>query len=313
MSLPLTLPPVEQFTRQDIPRTFDLFMLMSQPLPKGSCQVPFPSSSRAFDASGLPVEQKAYFVSPGLARHSALGRAGATFLVFDKANSAGNVSLCPADFSKVGNWGNASDVSAEIPPNIQKAKRVSAVIVCSTHLFKAAPLAALIWMEAQLHAAIGSAIDLAAISGAGTEAEPLGLLNNTEVTTLEGPITLAKVASHEKSIAEAFCESSPIGVIVSPTTRETMRTSFVNGEGSASIWESLADMNRQTSPHMPANSGIVGDFSQLVVTLWGPMNILVNPYSLDSSGKIRVVIDCYADLSPLRAEAFGNIGEVEEE
>jgi hypothetical protein len=298
------LDPQHQLGREDAHRLLDMAEMMRNPTQGGSCRVPLPRSTRALDASGLSARE-ALVMPPGIVANSALARAGAMLLQLTPQQQH-EVQLVATDLSKTGGWGGSVDVSPPTPANVTKPRLLMAHINVSVGLWKTAPVLAGALVEAQLHAAIGAAIDAAALVGDGI-VEPLGLFNNGAVTAVTGAVTVASIAAREKAIAAAYCETSPIGIIVAPTARETMRTTFQNGTGSNSAWNALSDMNRQSSPHCPAASAIVGDFSQVIVSTWGDVQLQMNPYSLDATGMVRVLLTMTADIQILRPGAFGTI------
>jgi hypothetical protein len=290
-------------SRADANRLWDMINLMSQPTPGGSCKVPLPSSTRVLNTSGLPTAREALVMPPGITANSAIARAGASLIQLSPVHN--EIQLSSPDLSKIAGWTTPADVSPATPSQVAKPKYLSAYINVSSALWKTAPILAAALMEAQLHAAIGAAIDKAALVGTGT-GQPLGLIANTNVPSTVSAITLAAIATKEKTIGEAYCETSPLGLIVSPSARNTMRTTYENGAGSASVWNALADMNRQTTPHCPASTVVIGDFSQMFVAMWGDINIQTNPYTA-ASGMIRVMIEVNADIQILRSGAFGVI------
>ena len=287
-------------------RLWDMTALMTNPLPGGSCRVPLPSSTQVLgrrDVTSLPTAREALLMPPGITANSAIARAGASLIQLSPVHN--EIQLSSIDLSKVGGWTTPADVSPATPAHVAKPTYLSAFINVSTALWKTAPILAAALMEAQLHAAIGAAIDKAALVGTGS-GQPLGLIANPGVPSTVSAITLAAIATKEKTIGEAYCETSPLGLIVSPSARNTMRTTYENGTGSASVWNALADMNRQTSPHCPASTVVIGDFSQVVVTMWGDIGIQTNPY-FSANGMIRVLIEVSADIQILRDGAFGVI------
>jgi hypothetical protein len=105
-------------------------------------------------------------------------------------------------------------------------------------------------------------------------------------------------------ISAAYCETMPVGLIAAPDVRETLRTSFVNGTGSAAIWDTMPDIEKTSSPHLAAATSIIADWSQLLVCQWGKLNLSVNPYTFDVDGKVKIIVETFADIVPLRPGAF---------
>ena len=49
---------------------------------------------------------------------------------------------------------------------------------------------------------------------------------------------------------------------------------------------------------------IFGDFSQASVGLWGNVSIMVDPYTLASSSKVRLIIEGFSDVAVTNEKAF---------
>ncbi len=299
-------------------RLLELHRLLTGPNPAGLTQLRWPDQNEAESVAfrdftqGWQPGRQVLQLEHSLRGHSAVVDAGAT--VQHLGVRSGDVHLPAIDRSKAAGWGTApQDVEPGTPLNLIEPKRVWATVVVSTQLVKQTGISGAAFVEAQLLAAIGSALDRAAINGSGDNGEPVGILNDGSVTdatpgTASGP-NFARIVGMEKGIADAFGEvSDKLTLICAPDVRAKMRLVDTDSPTSdafrTSIWDSCKDFARIATPHAPDGSLILGDLSQLVIGHWGTVDILVNPYSQDTEGFVRLTATMYADVIALRPESF---------
>jgi hypothetical protein len=298
----------KQPTKADVERLAPLIGMMRTPgVLNGACSLQL-DNTRALNYQGMANTPEVVETEAGIAAFSVIGRMGAAFIHLGDpvyfATEAENAVMPVTDLSKPAGWGTAVDVCGDSAVKSGGPKRVAGQIFVSKMLFRLAPIAAALYVERQIHAAISGAIDKAAFSGSGVGMEPLGLTLNPAVNSTAGPVTLAKIAAAEKAIGAGYCETMPVGLIGAPDVRETLRTSFVNGTGSASIWDSLTDIEKTASSHLATGVSILGDWSNMTVLQWGGLDLSLNPYTNDTEGKIKMLIEAWVDIVPLRPGAF---------
>jgi len=179
-----------------------------------------------------------------------------------------------------------------------------------------------------LTAGIGHAIDLAALNGSGVGYQPLGLLQNSNVTTLlpaadagnGSAIAFADVAALEAAVGNV--DGDPAGarmaMVTSPQLRSKLRRTDKGTAGSGiNIWGDdgrLLDYLAFCSTSIPANltrgSGsslsvlLYGNFADLVINLFTAVDIIVNPYLQSISGVVRVSAFQDADIAPRHVGSF---------
>lgn len=159
-------------------------------------------------------------------------------------------------------------------------------------------------------------IDRAALSGTGTGAEPLGLLNDPAIasvayatdlfTTTADMIALADVANVGSS--RAFLSTNGVRAVA-------MKERDVNGvpiplsatfHGEAAYFTNQApdDLGAGTDEH-----GLVyGDWSDLLIGIWSQLDILVNPFAETAYSKGNVLVRAMAtiDFGIRRPASFVN-------
>jgi HK97 family phage major capsid protein len=181
--------------------------------------------------------------------------------------------------------------------------------------------------------------DRAAINGSGTGNEPLGLINNSNVTTLSlgsdgGQITYDNVVDLESAIASNNADIGSLGYVMSPSVRGAMKKTAVEPGTDRFIFEPLP----QPDPNMPGagyvngyiaqasttvpsdltkGSGtglsalIFGNWSDLYFGEFGAIDVTANPYGrmFPSGGvELRAMMDM--DIKPRRTESFAVISDI---
>jgi HK97 family phage major capsid protein len=292
-------------------RLLELGRLLNSPIPGGSATLTWPTETeadlRAYRdfTNGMAPGQQVLLLEHSLRPHSAIVRLGAE--VLNLGVQSGNHQLACIDRSKAGSWGSTpADVAPATPLVLLQPKRVWASIVVSTRLIRQSGMAGAALVEGQLLAAIGSAIDRAAIQGTGLDGEPVGLLTDPAIQSVDTTtFTFEKFAEMERLIGEGYGEvSGELAFLMDPELREDLKTqSRVPDTGGPSIWEAI-DCTKLATPFCPAQKQILGDFSQLAIGHWGAVDLLVNPFSLDDQGFVRLTASMHADIIAARPESF---------
>jgi len=176
-----------------------------------------------------------------------------------------------ADWSNVSpDIGNNSINASEAEP-----RRLSAYVVVSDMLRVQNELLVGAWLEQQLLASVGRALDKAALVGTGTNNQPTGILNDAGIIThtraSTGINSLADMAAMERAIADDNGEDNAEDYLwVSDTaTRETLRNTAATAAGTTfgrSLWE----------PHPTNNlgrSGVMG--YEAIASVHAPANTLI--------------------------------------
>ncbi len=132
-----------------------------------------------------------------------------------------------------------------------------------------------------LSAAIGLAVDTAIVSGTGAAGQPLGIINTVGVQTAELPGTWAELIALEQLLRGVNVD--PTGWYTSPGVlsdlRGTLKSASAGSDYLASL-STIGDLPAASSNAAPADTAVLGDWSQVIVGQWGDaVEILVNPYS----------------------------------
>jgi HK97 family phage major capsid protein len=261
------------------------------------------------DLTGNPgTARQALALGQQLRQHSAIARAGASFITLPILQDSALPSINRA--SKAA-WGAAAaDIGAgTIDLTDSTPHRLSAYIVASKQLLKNAPMLAASYIEAQLLSAIGAALDDGAINGDGTGDSPVGLLADTGVAEYEmagASIAVADLIGMEQAIADAHGENGleSLAWLVDPATRAALRALPRMASGTTPCWPDSATegplgIRGHASPWAPAATCTLGRFEDLLVLQSDTVEISPNPYSQDTQGFVRILIQGYFDIVAL--------------
>ena len=162
----------------------------------------------------------------------------------------------------------------------------------------------------------------AAINGSGTAPEPRGILATVGIGNIAGGTnglapTWAHIVGLETEVAQDNADEGTLGYLTNTKVRGRLKTtSKVSGQNGF-IWEGgeLNGYQAAVTNAVPSNltkgssSGvcsavIFGNFADLVMGLWGGLELMVNPYALASSGGVKVHAFQDADVAVRHPESF---------
>jgi len=169
-----------------------------------------------------------------------------------------------------------------------------------------------------------TAIDLAGVNGSGTGAEPEGIINTTGIGSVAGGTNgLAPTWSHivqlESAVANANAQMGNLSYLTNTKVRGKLKETEKFSGGGKEIWGEgdmpLNGNNAIVSNQVPSDltkgtsvgvcSAIIyGNFADLVLGLWGSLDITVDPYSQSTTGGTRIVALQDVDYGVRNAASF---------
>lgn len=164
--------------------------------------------------------------------------------------------------------------------------------------------------------AMAIAIDKAGLEGTGALGQPTGILNTTNVNTVTAFAaanpTFAEVVTLETAVAEANALNGNLAYILPAAMNGALKTTakdagsgqFVSAGGQINGYNAIVS-NQATSGNL-----YFGNFDDLLIGMFGGLDIVVDPYTASKSGTVRVVALQSVDVGVRHAEsfAFGNDG-----
>lgn len=164
--------------------------------------------------------------------------------------------------------------------------------------------------------ALALAIDKGGLEGSGSSGQPTGILNTSGVNTVTAFAaavpTFAEVVTLETAVAVDNALMGNLAYITDAATAGGLKTKakdsgsglFVLDRGEANGYPLIVS-NQATAGNL-----YFGNFSDLLIGMWGGLDINVDPYTASSSGTVRIVALQSVDVGVRHAVsfAFGNDG-----
>ena len=154
------------------------------------------------------------------------------------------------------------------------------------------------------------AIDNAALEGSGSSGNPTGITNTTGINTVSlssaAAPTFAEMVSMESAVAVDNALLGGLVYIVHPTNAGTLKTT-TKDSGSGQFVLQNGEINGYpvvVSAQLTANNYVFGNMQDLLVGMFGGLDIVVDPYSNSTSGTVRVVALQSTDVNVRHAVSF---------
>lgn len=244
-----------------------------------------------------------------------LERLGCTFLT----GLNGNIAIPSHTAATTGYWVAESGAPTESAPTVGQVtgspKTVGAFVDYSRRLLIQSSIDVEAFVRADLAAVIGLMIQLGAINGAGASNEPTGLLNTSGIGSVAGGTdglapTYAHIVGLETAVANANGDVGNLAFLTNTKVRGKLRqTQVFSGTDGKAVWTSqpgsqgvgdVLGYDAVCSNSVPSNlvkgsSGSVcsaimfGNWIDLIIFMWGGLDIMLDPYTGSTSGTKRVV------------------------
>lgn len=151
-------------------------------------------------------------------------------------------------------------------------------------------------------------IDYAGLLGSGASNQPLGLMNTSGIgaITLSATPTWLQMIELETDIAEANADANGIANVMRPSMAGELKGTE-KSTGSARYLMEDGRINGYpvaTTTQMPVNSILSGDFSQLMVGMWGALDVVPDKATKASSGGLVMRMFQDMDVAARHAQAF---------
>lgn len=245
----------------------------------------------------------------------------------------GNIAIPSATGAATGYWITEGNPPTESQQTIGQVpltpKTVGAFTDYTRKLLLQASLDVEAFVRADLAMVVGQTIQLAAINGSGTPPEPYGVLNTAGIGSVAGGTNgLAPTYDHmvdlETAVGNANADVGALGYLTNSKFRGKLRKTqeFASTNGKA-IWlngreRGIGDVlgydafvtNSVPSNLVKGSSGAVcsamifGNWADLVIGMWGGLDLMLDPYALATSGGKRVIALQDVDIAIRRVASF---------
>ena len=160
--------------------------------------------------------------------------------------------------------------------------------------------------------AMAQAIDFAGYYGTGAANQPRGIKNYTGINAVDFAgtwPTYAEVVQMESEIAADNADVAQMGYVFNARGRGALKTTpkFSSGTDQGVVWEPGNTVNgyRTEITNQLANGDVFfGNWADVIIGMWGGLDLTVDPYSLSKSGGLRIVAFQDIDLVLRRVESM---------
>lgn len=208
-------------------------------------------------------------------------------------------------------------------------KTVGAFTDISRKMLLQSSLAVEAFVRSDLATALALAIDLAAIHGSGTGAEPRGVANTSGIGSVAGGAngaapTWAHIVALWSAVSDVNADFGSLGYITNSrvvgrlmTTEKAAGTAqfivsdFPGADGMTNLAGARCGVSNQASRTLTKGTSagvcsaiVFGNWADLIIGQWGALDVLVDPYTQGTSGTVRVTTLQDVDIAVRRAASF---------
>jgi HK97 family phage major capsid protein/HK97 family phage prohead protease len=243
---------------------------------------------------------------------SSVMQAGATMLT----GLSGNVKIPKKTAASSAGWiSSEGGASAESEPTVGQVTMSPKVLGAHTDITRLMMQQSSLDVEAlvrnDLTSSIALAIDLGALAGSGASGQPTGVKNTSGINTPTNFAgvnpTFAEVVAMETAVAEDNALQGNLAYILPASMYGALKTTAKDaGSGQFVVAPdgSMNGYNAIVSNQVTAGDLYFGNFSDLLIGMYGGLDIVVDPYTASSSGTVRIVALQTVDVAVRHAVSF---------
>ena len=246
-----------------------------------------------------------------LRNSSSVMQAGATML----RGLQGNVVIPKKTAGAAGGWiateGAAAAESEMTTGSVTMSPKVIGAFTDATRLLLSqSSLDVENLIRNDLTQALATAIDLGALAGTGSSGQPTGISGTSGINTTTfaaATPTWAEIVAMESAVANDNALNGSLGYICRPADFGTLKT-VEKASGTAQFVvnpdNSMNGYNVVRSNQVTSGDFYFGNFADLLIGMYGGLDITVDPYALSTSGGVRIVALQTVDVAVRHAVSF---------
>lgn len=186
------------------------------------------------------------------------------------------------------------------------------------------------WLRNELAFRLATRMDQRAINGSGVDPIPEGILQTAGIGSVAlgtdgGALTRDAIVDLETAIAVDNADIGTMAFLTTPGVRGHAKKIKLDAGSGLFLWQQgaqdLEGYRTAVSTNVPSNltkgigtnlhAMIFGVWSQLMIGQWGGLDIVINPYSRDTEGLIRITLATFYDLGVRHPESFAAIVDID--
>ena len=210
-----------------------------------------------------------------------------------------------------------------------KPKTVTANTELSRRFMLQSSLSAEQFARNELINAMMLGIDLAAITGSGSNNQPTGILNTTGIGAVAigangGELEWKHIVALETAIAAENADLGNLAYLTNTKVRGHLKTKLKAANVPGYIWQDgdtpLNGYRCAVSNQVPSNLTkgtankcsplLFGNWADLLIAHWGVLDVIVDPYTQSKKGALVITVLQDVDIAVRHAESFAAIKDV---
>jgi len=240
----------------------------------------------------------------------------------------GNIAIPRATGGATAYWvaesGSPTESQAAFDQVTMSGKTVGAFSDISRKLLLQSSIDIEGYVRNDLATVLALAIDSAAINGTGSSNQPTGILNTSGIGSIAGGTngaapSYANIVGLETEVAQDNADIGSLSYLTNTKVRGKLKQTYTNSTyGEIPVFGADGSMNGYNvavTNQVPSNldkgtstgvcSAIIfGNFADLIIGMWGSLDLMVDPYTASTSGTVRVVALQDLDIAVRHAESF---------
>ncbi len=226
----------------------------------------------------------------------------------------GNIDIPKQVAAAQGYWlgedDDATEDILELGQISMSPKTVAAYSEITRRLMMQSSLDVEAMVRADLARALALTIDKAGYYGTGTSHQPLGVVNHNGINGVNFANvqpTFAEIVAMETAISMDNADVNSMAYVGNASFRGHAKTTEKFLQTGMTLWESGGTVNgyrTEITNQLTTGDVVMGNFADLLVGMWGGLDLTVDPYSGSKKGRLRVVVFQDVDFVLRRTESF---------
>jgi len=227
----------------------------------------------------------------------------------------GNVAIPKKATASTAAWiSTEGGASSESEPTFAQVTLAPKTVGAYTDMTRQAILQSTPAIEAlirdDLTQALALAIDKAGLEGSGASGQPTGILNTAGVNKpsafAAAVPTFAEMVALETALAEDNALMGSLAYITDAATYGGLKTKSKDSGSGMFVLEGGEANGYRVIRSQQATAGNVyfGNFADLLIGMWGGLDLTVDPYTASTSGTVRIVALQSVDVAVRHAVSF---------
>lgn len=180
------------------------------------------------------------------------------------------------------------------------------------------------FVQNDLAKVLAIAIDLAAINGSGSSNQPTGVLNTSGIGSVAGGtngavVTWQNIVDLEAAVANVNADVGKLGYLTNAkqrgkfkgVTKTSPATTFIWDGGATPVNGYACGITNQVPSNLTKGASLgvcsailFGNWADLIIGMWGGLDLMVDPYTGSTAGTVRVVALQDVDIAVRHPESF---------